>query len=67
MLYPDFSPDLQKRRAEIIPIKQTLQKYKLAYALLDPAHLQVTALGGTLFFGLPPEVEQWLKENKKDL
>lgn len=53
-LYPDFSPDLQKHRAEFIPIKGILQKYKLAYALLYPACLLVTALGGTLFFGSPP-------------
>lgn len=66
-LYPDFSPDLQKRRVEFIPIKRTLQKYKDVYALLYTARLRVTALGGTVFFNSPADVTQWLEENKKDL
>lgn len=49
-LYPDFSPDQQKRRAEFTPIKRTLQQHKVAYAVLYPARLRVIALGRTFFF-----------------
>lgn len=53
-LYPDYSPDyspsLQKRRAEFIDIKRSLWNYKIAYALLYPARLRITALGATHFF-----------------
>ena len=66
-LYQDFSPDLQRRRAEFISVKRTLQKYKLPYALLYPARLRVSALGGTLFFDSPASAEKWLEDNKKDI
>lgn len=66
-LYPDFSPELQRRRAEFIQIKHTLQKFKLSYALLYPARLRVTALGSNQFFDSPTSVEKWLEENKEKL
>ena len=65
--YPDFSPDLQKRRAEFTQIKRTLQQHKVVYALQYPARLRVTALGRTFFFNSPAEVAQWLETNSKDL
>lgn len=65
--YSDFSPDLQKLRAEFIQSKRTLQKFKLTYALLYPAKLRVNALGGTQFFDSPAGVEKWLEENKEKL
>ena len=66
-LYQDFSPDLQRRRAEFIPIKRTLQKHKLPYALLYPARLRVSTLGGTSFFDSPASTVKWLEDNKKDI
>lgn len=65
--YSDFLPDLQGRRAEFIQSKRTLQKFKLTYALLCPARLCVTALGGTQIFESPAGVEKWLEENEEKL
>ena len=64
---PNFSPDLQKRRAEFMPIKRTLQQHKVVYALQYPARLRVTALGRTFFFNSPAEGTKWLEANSKDL
>ena len=66
-IYPDFSPDLQKRRAEFIPIKKSLQKYRITYALLYQARLRVAALGRTIFFNDPTKVSNWLEANKSAL
>lgn len=65
--YSDFSPDLQRRRAEFTQAKRNLQKFKLPYALLYPARLRVAALGETLFFNSPAEVEKWLKDNREKI
>lgn len=52
-IYPDFSPDLQKRRARFGEIKCKLHQMKVIYALLYPARLWVTTLGETIYFDTP--------------
>lgn len=66
-MYPDFSPDLQKRRAELMELKHRLQKFYVTYALLYSAQLQVVALGGTQFFDSPASVIAWLEDKKDQL
>lgn len=63
-IYPDFSPDLQKRRAKFGVIKRKLKQLKVTYALLYPARLWATALGETLFFDTPEGVAGWLATHK---
>lgn len=65
--YPDYSPDLQKRRAEFLEVKRTFQKLKLTYALLYPARLRVEALEGTQIFDSPVGVTSWLEDNRERL
>lgn len=67
LLYSDFSLELQKRRAEFIGIKRTLQKFELTYALLYPAWLLVVALGRTQIFDSPTGAPLWLEDNKEKL
>lgn len=66
-IYPDFSPGLQKRRAEFLKIKRSLQGYDVTYSLLYPARLRVNALGGSQFFDSPKKALTWLEEKKDQL
>lgn len=66
-LYHDYSPDLQRRRAEFKDIKRSLRNYKVAYALLYPAHLRIIALGAPHFFDTVAGATKWLEDNKRDL
>lgn len=67
LFFPDYSPDLQKRRAEFRDIKRNLRNYKIEYALLYPARLRVTALGATHFFDTVTGATKWFEDNKMDL
>lgn len=67
LFFPDYSPDLQKRRAEFRDIKRNLRNYKLEYALLYPARLRIVALGSTHYFDTTTGATKWLEDNKKDL
>ena len=63
-LYPDFSPELSKRRAEFTPIKRNLLKSNITYALLYPARLWIMTPNGPQLFDSPRKVAQWLEEYK---
>lgn len=60
-IYPDFLPDLQKRRAKFGEIKHKLQQLKITYALLYLAKLRVNALEGTMYLDTPEGVVEWLE------
>lgn len=66
-LYPDYSPDLQRRRAGFTDIKLALRNYKIPYALLYPARLRIVALGATHFFDSVGGVTKWLEDNKLNI
>lgn len=66
-LYPDYSPDLQKRRAGFMDVKRALRSHKISYALLYPVRLRVEALGTVHFFDAADRATVWLEDNKKNL
>lgn len=66
-IFPDFSPDLQRRRAEFLGVKRNLQRYNVSYALLYPAKLRINALGGSQFFESPAKALAWLEDKKDQL
>lgn len=47
--YPDFSADLQRRRAKFTEAKKRLRKYEVAYTMLYPPKLRIAANGETQF------------------
>lgn len=49
-IYPDYSPDLQKKRAGFVEIKRSLRNMKISYALLYPARLRIDAPGRDTIF-----------------
>ena len=63
-LYPDFSPELSKRRAEFTPVKRNLLKSNITYALLYPARLRIMTPSGPQLFNSPRKAVQWLEENR---
>lgn len=66
-MYPDFSPELQKKRARFGEVKRKLQQLKVKYALLYPARLRINAMGETVFLDSPARVEEWIISYKKKL
>lgn len=52
-LFPDFSAELQKQRAKFTDARKRLRDLYLQYAMLNPAHMQVVALGEVNFFDRP--------------
>lgn len=47
--YPDFSSDVQKRRARFSEVKKRLQKLQAPYAMMYPARLRITVRGQAHF------------------
>lgn len=66
-IYPDYSPDLQRRRAGFLDIKRTLRNHNISYALLYPARLRIEALGTIRFFESVKGATDWFEENKRNL
>lgn len=64
--YPDYSPELQRRRAGFLDIKRALRNLNIPYALLYPARLRVVASGSTQFFESARGAMEWLEEHKKN-
>lgn len=64
-LYPDYSPELQKKRAGFADIKRSLRTL-ISYALQYPARLRIEALGATQFFDSADRAAKWLEDNKKN-
>lgn len=62
--YPDFSADLQKRRAQFQDVKRRLRAVDLSYAMLYPAKLRVIAEDTTHFFENPKDAARWLDQKE---
>lgn len=66
-LFPDFSADVQKQRAQFNDIKKRLRSLELQYSMLYPARLRVVARDEVHFFERPAMVAQWLDREEKSL
>lgn len=53
-LFPDFSANVQKRRAQFTDVKKRMRALELQYAMLCPARLCVAAKGEVHFLGNHP-------------
>lgn len=60
-VFPDFSEEVQKKRAQFSEAKRQLRNHHLAYAMLFPAHLRVVLDGKAHFFEDPSAVIPWLE------
>lgn len=58
---PDFSSDVQKRRASFTEVKRRLQKLQAPYAMLYPSRLRITARGQKK--NLENAADAWLDAN----
>ena len=65
--YPDFSAEVQRKRAKFAEVKKRLQKIPVTYAMMFPAKLRVTVRGQATFFESAAEAAQWLDHNEQDL
>ncbi len=61
-IYPDFTPEIAKRRASYSNIKAKLQATCIQYGLLFPTRLQVSFNGGKHIFTTPGDVEKFFME-----
>lgn len=61
--YPDFSAEVQRRRAKFTEVKKPLRKYAVTYAMLYPAKLRVATNDETHFFENPATASAWLDRN----
>lgn len=60
-VYPDFSAEVQKKRARFTEVKRQLCIHHIKYAMLFPARLCVTHEGKAQFFEDPQAVLSWLE------
>ncbi|XP_018425358.1 PREDICTED: LINE-1 type transposase domain-containing protein 1 [Nanorana parkeri] len=60
MLFPDFSQEVQRRRAKFMDVKKRLQHLHLSYSMIYPARLRVIAAGETHFFDNLSQASSWL-------
>ena len=58
--YPDFTNEVQQRRATFLEIKSRLRTLNMKYALLFPAKLRVVDGDTTHFFTSPEDAWTWL-------
>lgn len=59
-LYPDFSPDLQKKQRSFIDVHRHLREKGLVYNMLHPSRLKVIHNGSAKFFESPTDAVDWL-------
>ena len=60
MLFPDFTREVQRKRATFIGVKRRLRAVGLTYSMLFPARLRVVTGRGVLFFALATEASLWI-------
>lgn len=60
-VFPDFSAEVQKKRAQFSEAKRQLRNHHLTYAMLFPARLRVIRDGKAYFFEDPSAVIPWLE------
>ena len=65
--YPDFSQEVQRRRAKFLDVKRRLRNLQLPYAMLYPAKLRVVVRGQAQFFESAKEAMSWLDRNEQSL
>ena len=58
--YPDFTAEVQRRRATYMMVKRQLRSLDIKYALLFPARLKVIYDSSTHFFSTPEDTWTWL-------
>lgn len=61
-VYPDFSAEVQKKRARFTDVKRQLRIHHIKYAMLFPARLRVIHDGKAQFFEDPHTVISWLEQ-----
>ena len=60
MVFPDYTREVQKKRASFQGVKKRLRQNGLTYGVLFPARLRVETDGGALFFESPTEASLWI-------
>lgn len=65
-VYPDFSVEVQRKRALFTSAKKRLRELHYKYAMLYPAKLKIIADNKTLFFTAAQEVMDWLDNRPRD-
>lgn len=60
-VYPDFSAEVQRKRAQFTEAKRQLRSRHLPYAMLFPARLRVIRDGKAHFFEDPSAIISWLE------
>lgn len=65
--FPDFSAEVQRRRAQFIDVKKRLRSLQAPYSMLYPAGLRVVALNGAHFFDSPKDTASWLDQHERQL
>ena len=58
--YPDFTAEVQRRRASFLKVKSQLRSLNMQYALIYPAKLRVVDGENTHFFTTPEDTWTWL-------
>lgn len=66
-LFPDFSAEVQKQRAQFNDVKKRLRSLEIQYSMLYPARLRVVARDEVHFFEKPALVMQWLDREECSL
>lgn len=62
--FPDFSINVQKKRAQFQDIKRRLRALGLSYAMMYPARLRVVADGKAHFFENPKDAMHWVDQEE---
>lgn len=70
--FPDFSAEVQRKRAQFIDVKRRLRSLQVPYAMLYPAmlypaRLRVVALNSVHFFENPKDEASWLDQHERSL
>lgn len=61
-VFPDFSAEVQKKRARFTEAKRLLRVHHLPYAMLFPTRLRVVSEGKAHFFEDPQAALSWLEQ-----
>ena len=59
-MFPDFTKEVQKKRASFQGVKKRLRQNGLTYSMLFPARLRLETDGGVLFFTSSTEASLWI-------
>ena len=62
MIFPDFTREVQRRRASFMGVKRRLRMVGLTYSMMFPARLRVISDKGVLFFDLAAEASHWIDD-----